>query len=313
VSVEERRSFACFGGRVTVQVGGAGAGAAAKAAEVQLLDAHRRLSRFLPESDLSRLNEDPRGAVKVSPVLLELAAAVRRAGLLSGGLVDATLLDEIERAGYVGSRADGEPRVDAPPRPGGQSPRPAAPNPARGWSLVSVDRRAGTIRRPPGLKIDSGGIAKGLLADLLAKELRAYPSYSVDCCGDIRVGGAGGQPRTVHIDDPGGGAPLHSFAVRSGGVATSGIGKRSWVGSDGSPAHHLLDPATGAPAFTGIVQASAQAPTAFLAEVYSKAALLCGPEQASGRLPYGGVLVLDDGSIQVVEAQAPRSRTALAR
>jgi len=313
VSVEERRSFACFGGRVTVQVGGAGAGAAAKAAEVQLLDAHRRLSRFLPESDLSRLNEDPRGAVKVSPVLLELAAAVRRAGLLSGGLVDATLLDEIERAGYVGSRADGEPRVDAPPRPGGQSPRPAAPNPARGWSLVSVDRRDGTIRRPPGLKIDSGGIAKGLLADLLAKELRAYPSYSVDCCGDIRVGGAGGQPRTVHIDDPAGGAPLHSFAVRSGGVATSGIGKRSWVGSDGSPAHHLLDPATGAPAFTGIVQASAQAPTAFLAEVYSKAALLCGPEQASGRLPYGGVLVLDDGSIQVVEAQAPRSRTAVAR
>ena len=313
MSVEERRSFACFGGRVTVQVGGAGAGAAAKAAEVQLLDAHRRLSRFLPESDLSRLNEDPRGAVKVSPVLLELAAAVRRAGLLSGGLVDATLLDEIERAGYVGSRADGEPRVDAPPRPGGQSPRPAAPNPARGWSLVSVDRRDGTIRRPPGLKIDSGGIAKGLLADLLAKELRAYPSYSVDCCGDIRVGGAGGQPRTVHIDDPAGGAPLHSFAVRSGGVATSGIGKRSWVGSDGSPAHHLLDPATGAPAFTGIVQASAQAPTAFLAEVYSKAALLCGPEQASGRLPYGGVLVLDDGSIQVVEAQAPRSRTAVAR
>ena len=281
---------------------------AAKAAEVQLLEAHRRLSRFLPESDLCRLNDDPRRTVKVSPTLLELAAAVRRAGMLSGGLVDATLLGEIERAGYASSRADGDFRIDALPRLGGQSPYPAAPSPAHGWSLVSVDRRDSTVRRPPGLKIDSGGIAKGLLADLVAQELRTHPSYSVDCCGDIRIGGAGGRPRTVLVGDPAGGEPLRSIAIRSGGVATSGIGKRSWVGADGAPAHHLLDPATGRPAFTGVVQATAQAPTAFLAEVYSKLALLSGPEQAAGHLPYGGVLVLDDGSVAVVEAQTARPR-----
>ena len=312
MSGEERRSFACFGGAVTVHVNGAEADRAARAAEVQLLDAHRRLSRFLPESDLSRLNDDPGRAVKVSSTLLELAAAVRRAGLLSGGLVDATLLEEIERAGYATSRADDDFRVDAAPRLGGQAPRPAAPSPARGWSLISVDRRASTVSRPPGLKIDSGGIAKGLLADLVARELRQRPSYSVDCCGDIRVGGAEGRPRTVLVDDPGGGEPLHSIAIRSGGVATSGIGRRSWVGTDGAPAHPLLDPATGAPAFTGIVQATAKAPTAFLAEVYSKLALLSGPEQAPSRLPYGGVLVLDDGRVEVVETQKAKPRMAVA-
>jgi thiamine biosynthesis lipoprotein len=298
---------------VTVNVSGAGAEAGAKAAEVRLLDAHRRLSRFLPESDLSRLNDDPRGAVKVSRTLLELAAAVRRAGLLSGGLVDATLLDEIERAGYGESRTGGDCRVDVLPESGERQPRPAAPNPARGWSLISVSRRDSTIRRPPGLRIDSGGIAKGLLADLVAVSLREHPSYAVDCCGDIRIGGAGGRPRTVLVEDPAGGEPLHSLAVRGGGVATSGIGKRSWVGADGSPAHHLLDPSTGAPAFTGIVQATAQAPTAFLAEVYSKLALLSGPEQAPGRLPYGGVLVLDDGSVEVIEAQQAHPRPTVTR
>lgn len=302
MSGEASRSFACFGGTVTVHVGGVGAEAAAKAAEVQLLDAHRRLSRFLPESDLSRLNDDPRCAVKVSRTLVELAAAVRRAGLLSGGLVDATLLDEIERAGYGESRAGGESGVDVLPKPGERRPRPATPNPTRGWSLISVDRRDSTVRRPPGLRIDSGGIAKGLLADLVAESLREHSSYAVDCCGDIRIGG-GGRPRTVLVDDPAGGEPLHSLAVRSGGVATSGIARRSWVGADGAPAHHLLDPATGAPAFTGIVQATAQAPTAFLAEVYSKLALLSGPEQAPGHLLYGGVLMLEDGSVKVVEAR----------
>jgi thiamine biosynthesis lipoprotein len=313
VSGEERRTFACFGASVTVHVGGAG-GEAAAAAESLLLDAHQRLSRFLPESELSRLNRDPRATVPASPLLLELAAAVRRAGFLSGGLVDATLIGQIEAAGYRESLAgEGEWRLSRFPAIVGPDPCPAAPSPERGWSLVSVDRRLGTVSRPPGLRIDSGGIAKGLLADLIAKDLRAHPSYSVDCCGDIRIGGAGGQPRTVLVDDPAGGEPLHSLAVRSGGVATSGIAKRSWVGADGAPAHHLLDPATGAPAFTGIVQATAQAPTAFLAEVYSKLALLSGPEQAPGRLPYGGVLVLDDGGAVIVEAQAARPRTAVAR
>jgi hypothetical protein len=42
--------------------------------------------------------------------------------------------------------------------------------------------------------------------------------------------------------------------LRRTGVATSGIGRRSWLDADGRPAHHLLDPSTGSPAFTGIVQ-----------------------------------------------------------
>jgi FAD:protein FMN transferase len=314
VSGEQRRTFACFGGSVTVQVGGAEAGGAARAAELRLLDAHRRLSRFLPESELTRLNDDPRSTVPVSPLLIELAAAVRRAGFLSGGLVDATLVGQIEAAGYRESLADEDGWRLAPiAGVAGPDPFPAGPSPERGWSLVSVDRRAGTVCRPPGLRFDSGGIAKGLLADLVATDLRRFPSFSVDCCGDIRVGGVGGRPRTVFVEDPAGGEPLHSLALRSGGVATSGIARRSWIGADGSPAHHLLDPRSGAPAFTGVVQATAQAPTAFLAEVYSKLALLSGPERAPGRLPFGGVLVLDDGSFEVVEAWAKGSPATVAR
>jgi thiamine biosynthesis lipoprotein len=95
--------------------------------------------------------------------------------------------------------------------------------------------------------------------------------------------------------------PLHTFVLTDAGVATSGVGRRSWVGGDGQPAHHLLDPRTGRPAFTGIVQATALAPTATEAEVLSKAALLSGPASAPAVLRHGGALVFDDGSIQVLE------------
>ena len=51
------------------------------------------------------------------------------------------------------------------------------------------------------------------------------------------------------------------------------------------PAHHLLDPATGRPAFTGVVQATALAPTALEAEIRAKAAVLGGPDGARAVAP----------------------------
>jgi thiamine biosynthesis lipoprotein len=316
LSGEAKRSFACFGGTVTVRLGGGGTGAeeAISKAEAELLDAHERLSRFLPESELSRLNRDPRNTVPVSALVLELAVAVRRAGALSAGLVDATLLAEIERAGYRESRTGTRaPPADAR-RPGPANERRlAAASSSHSWNRITVNRKTVSVSRPPGVGIDSGGIAKGLLADIVGAALRHHSTYAVDCCGDIRIGGVGGRPRTVLVEDPAGGEPLHSLSIRDGAVATSGIAIRSWQEPDGGRAHHLLDPSTGQPAFTGVVQATAQAPSAFLAEVYSKQALLSGPDRGPECLRFGGVLVLDDGSVEVVDAERARPRSAVAR
>jgi len=304
VSGEARRSFACFGGTVTLLGGDADAErahAAVVAAEIRLLDAHARLSRFLPDSELCQLNRDPRDTVPVSRLLLEVAACARWAGLLSDGLVDATLVEEIEGAGYRDSLAGAETATPAVGASAATAPRRppttvAAASPRREWSQIAVDRTASTVSRPPGLAIDSGGIAKGLLADLVGETMSHLAGFAVDCCGDVRVGGGARRPRPVLVEDPAGGEPLRELEIVEGAVATSGIGRRSWDGP-GGPAHHLLDPATGRPAFTGVVQATARAPIAFLAEVYAKAALLAGPGRAAARLPYGGVLVLDDGSV----------------
>ncbi|HWA55335.1 MAG TPA: FAD:protein FMN transferase [Solirubrobacterales bacterium] len=302
---EARRTFECFGGVVTIAVLGPASmepGRAAASAEAKLLAAHRQLSRFLPGSELSRLNRDPRARVPASPLLVELASAAREAGELTAGLVDATLLREIEAAGYRDSM-QGRPEADQAAQPAASIP--AAPRSAGAWAEISVDRQAWTIERPPGIGIDSGGIAKGLLADEAGAALAGFPAYAVDCCGDVRIGGTAGRRRPVLIEDPFGGEPIHTFQMGDGGVATSGITRRSWKGAGGAPAHHLLDPATGEPAFTGVVQATALAPSAFLADVHAKWALLSGPELGPSRLPHGGVLVLADGSVETVAARAP--------
>jgi thiamine biosynthesis lipoprotein len=157
------------------------------------------------------------------------------------------------------------------------------------------------VTRPPGVKFDSGGIAKGVFADELATLLSAHDAFVVDCGGDLRLGGRAAILREIHVASPFDDTMVHTYVSAAGAAATSGIGKRAWLAADGRPAHHLLDPRTGRPAFTGIVQATALAPTATEAEALSKAALLSGPGEAERVLRHGGVLVLDDGTGIVVD------------
>ena len=63
--------------------------------------------------------------------------------------------------------------------------RPARPGRA---ALAARGGRRGsrsTVSRPPGVKLDSGGLAKGLFADVLAGELAAHASFAVNCAGDL--------------------------------------------------------------------------------------------------------------------------------
>ena len=69
------------------------------------------------------------------------------------------------------------------------------------------------------------------------------------------------MPRDVNIRHPLNDEIAHRFTVTTGAVATSGLQTRVWHSEHGF-AHHLIDPARGAPAWTGVIQATALAPTA---------------------------------------------------
>ncbi|HEX2053814.1 MAG TPA: FAD:protein FMN transferase [Actinomycetota bacterium] len=303
---EVSRTFTCFGGATTVAVEGTGPeGGAEQAVQMAidlLLDLHATFTRFKPESELSALNRDPAEQVAVSPVMARFVQAAVDAARRTGGLVDCTLLEVIEEAGYKQDRFKGTLALPlalalAPPR------KPAAGSRSRWWEQVAVEHETCVVVRPPGLRFDGGGMVKGLAADIVAGRLADYDGFAVDCEGDIRVGGTQGEVRMLEVPNPFSGPVLHEFEVADGALATSSIVKRSWLQMM-RPTHHLMDPSSRAPAFTGVVQVSALAPTAVEGEVLAKAALLSGPEGVERWLPHGGVAVYDDGSRKTVQASS---------
>jgi FAD:protein FMN transferase len=266
-------------------------GAPLAAARALIEDLEARLTRFDPASELCRLNDDARESVPASPSLREAVGAALAGAAATGGLADPTLLGAVVRAGYSRSLV-GRPRADLREAlAAAPDPRPATAHPGALWRSVYVDHAAGAIARPPGLRLDLGGSAKGLAADLAVELLAPHGPCAADLGGDLRVHGA----HEVLVLDPLTQEPIETVRLHDDAVATSGIDRRIWWGPGGLPAHHLLDPSTGRPAWTGVLAATAKAPTAALAEALAKAAVLAGPEQGRAILARrGGLLVTTD-------------------
>jgi thiamine biosynthesis lipoprotein len=302
---EYERRIAVFGSEVRIVVGRPSVSdakppeLAALELEAFLRNFHRRLTRFDENSDLMRLNACPNPTCPVSPLLALAVRAAVWAAELSGGLVDPTLAGAIESAGYRRSLAGIESAPLSAALASAPARRPGQPRPDSSWRRITVDAGRQLVTRPAGVRLDLGGTAKGLAADLCAGRLANYELFAVDAGGDICVGGRQGRERLIEIASPFDNAPVFSFPLARGAVATSGISARIWRHGNRF-AHHLLDPASGEPAWTGIVQATALADTALEAEVLAKAALLSGPAEGSKMLTsHGGVLVLDAGEVMV--------------
>ncbi len=267
-------------------------------------DFARRLSRFVSDSELSAFNRDPRCVVPASRLLRAAVGAGVWAARRSGGLVDPTLGGALEAAGYVTSMADQTPASLADALAWAPVRRAAQPAAVSQWAQIVVNAQAGTIARPLGTTFDTGGTGKGLCADAVAHRLGGYGRYLVDCGGDIAVGGIGAQvrPFAVDVEHPLTGSRIGTVLMRAGGIATSGLNVRIWRNRAGGYSHHLLDPSTGRPAWTGLVGATALSPEGALeAETLSKMALLTGPDGAREVLAeYGGVIVHDDGAVEVL-------------
>jgi FAD:protein FMN transferase len=216
-----------------------------------------RLTRFSPESELSRLNRSPGRWIDVSPELESLLRESLGAFKTSSGLVNVAVLPSMKAVGYTRPLSEAAP-VATEPR---ACPLPALPD------VLAV--RPGAARLERGAGIDLGGIAKGWMADRLVDTLG--PSALANIGGDLSAGGVGpaGDGWSVGLAGV-------TVLLRNQGAATSSVRRRRW----GDELHHLIDPRTGLPAHTGLEEVSVVAATGVEAEVVAKAALLAGPELA---------------------------------
>ncbi|HXA30129.1 MAG TPA: FAD:protein FMN transferase [Candidatus Angelobacter sp.] len=252
----DSRSFTAFGGsRCSIHaVATPLDDVSACVAEVYAFEA--RLTRFRPDSELSRFNAAAGARVAVSPLLEELLRTCLDAHALTGGLVNAAVLPSLLAAGY--DRSIEKLRRDATTARAtvATGPAPALPD--------VLDVGDGWARLAPGCAVDLGGVGKGWLADRLAERL---DNAAVNLGGDVAVQGDGpeGGGWTVGLCD------RWAVALRSGGVATSGTTARRWA-----TGHHLIDPRSGRPSQTDVLEASVVAADAATAEALGKAAILLG-------------------------------------
>lgn len=265
--------FTAMGSDAHVIVVGDARLVASARARVDELEA--RWSRFVPSSEVSRINAASGEPVDVSEDTRTLVARAVDAWRLTGCLADCTLLSEVVAAGYDA------PFTALPPHRAQTAGPAPLPRTLLGPGDIEITTTA--VRLPAGLAFDPGGIGKGLAADLVADELIATGADGacVNLGGDVRVRGTGpeGAGWTIGVDHPAAAGPLALLGLTDGGVATSTVLRRRWRVGD-EERHHLIDPRSGVPSTSDLALVTAVAGRAWEAEALAKAVLLRGGPHA---------------------------------
>lgn len=278
----ERRARA-MGSTVHLLVGADDSGALADRALAEIERLERCWTRFRPDSELCRLNAARgTGKVRVSPTLWAGVSAAYDLWCETDGWFDPTVIDCLERTGY--DRTFGEVSSDGPAPERGPQPTP-------GLAAVVLDASHRSVQLPPGVRIDLGGVGKGLAADLVADLLidAGARSVCVSLGGDVRVAGEAPEGAwRIPVEHPVGDGVAFDAAVPSGAVVTSTVRYRGWW-RGGRRFHHLIDPTTGDPADRGLHSVVVAAATAARAEGLAKAALVAGTEVGAALVCRPGV------------------------
>jgi len=225
-------------------------GRATERADVEELfrERDRMFSRFIPGSELNRVNAASGRPTIVSGLFAATLEIALQAAYETDGLVDPTLGAALAAAGYTRDFAE----LTTDPRPAG---------PASGPRAVHLIGRI--VRMPDGAILDLNGVVKALAVDDGMALLSGDASVSAG--GDLAARGS----LTVAL--PGGDA----VELREGALATSGSTKRRWL-RGGEIQHHLIDPRTGRPSRSPWIEVTACGATCVAADVAAKSAFLLG-------------------------------------
>jgi thiamine biosynthesis lipoprotein len=253
------------------------------------------LSRFIAESELSRLNRAAGTPVAVSDLLYSVLATALTAARATEGVYDPAMLEQLEKIGYDRTfdairTGDFDPII--PGEPGGR------------WRGIKVNPIYREVTLPAGIKLDFGGIAKGMAVDAALERLRenGISPALVNAGGDLAVLGLPPTGDTWLISVPGR-EHYWSLPLHHGAVATSGIARRHWRQGN-ILRHHLLDPRTGLPAQSDLWSVTVVTDRCEQAEVAAKVAFILGSRQGADFLrkhSIAGLLVHEDGACESVE------------
>ena len=252
-------------------------------------------SRFLPDSDISRLNWANGRPIPVDPLTTRLLISMRKGADLTSGDFNPTVLPDLIEAGYAASTV--EPSRVTTLAEGART--------ASRLELTVTDDAASV---PRGTALDPGGIGKGLAADIVVEFALAQGAWGAlaEFGGDVVADGEAPTTDgwTVAVENAGDDteAPF-TMRLARGAIVTSSQVRRRWTLGDRTR-HHLIDPRTGGSAATRVQTATVIAATGARAEVLAKSAFLREPADYLNWLPTVGAaaLLLCDGG-ELIESE----------
>ena len=239
-------------------------------------------SRFIPDSELMLLNNNPDSMHVVSDATLRLVSEMKLGHELTQGLYTANILGELIDLGFAESRVNSA----------NVTTWQARAHSSADLSDVVIDLEAESVSVPSGVALDAGGIGKGLAADLMsdyAMQLGAM-GVAVFAGGDVAIKGMSVEAAgwRVDISDPNDVTKfIASVELSRGGLATS-----SPMGWKIGNSHHIIDPRTLKSSNSNVIQATVIAQNASQAEVLAKMCVILQASEGLARINELGVAAL---------------------
>ncbi|RYL97970.1 FAD:protein FMN transferase [Sporolactobacillus sp. THM7-7] len=234
-------------------------------------------SRFDTDSELMRASRRTGVPVRVSPILYHAMKFAVEAAAETGGALDPTIGRKMELRGFRRNYLSGKPVCSAFAENAGVTFRDL---------VLNDEKMEMTLKKP--MVLDLNAVAKGLAVDQAAKILRnaGFLHFMINAGGDIYAAGQNERHEswTIGIRDPLDPEKLAgTVRLSDAAICTSGHYERPSPVMPGES--HLLDPRSGrSPGM--IVSCSVIAPFAMLADAFSTAALVMGPETGIEKLEY---------------------------
>ena len=238
-------------------------------------DCEAKLSRTLPDSEVTEINNAGGERIRVSEETAEVIETANTVSAESEGAFDITVGDITELWDF-------------------RSKTPRVPDDSEiaellahvDYRLVSTDGDRVRISDPQ-TSIDLGGVAKGYITDRVCDFLEAggVTRAVVNLGGNVGVLGEKEEntPWTVGIEQPFADRTelIGKVEVTDAVVVTSGIYERNFE-VDGKIYHHILDPDTGYPAETDLdaVTVTAKRGNSGFCDAVSTACLVMGKDKA---------------------------------
>ncbi len=238
-------------------------------------DYEKRFSRFLPTSELSRLNDT--GVADVSSEFIDVISTGFSLYRDTHGAFNP--LVQIARMGYDTSfdTLNGPREIDH----GNYDVHPTS---------VSIDEVSRHIVLGTGQRLDVGGYLKGMVAEHMAKSIEGADGIIVNIGGDIYTTGKdeNGAPFGFDVYDPVNEQVAVVVPLTDGAIATSGVYRRAWE-ADGKRVHHILDETGTQNPTSDLVSATIIAEHGHEADAYATVAIVMGSERASRLLRERGL------------------------